>query len=114
MDTRITKHFNISLAFLPIILVIFLLIIVPDRPRVPLFYKIIGISTGVAYLQRNHLPWPHRLQWQSWPPVAAFLLLLLTLVAQTEAPNPTPSTAIGGCTADCYRSQRVIPAKQPH
>ncbi|MED6116128.1 hypothetical protein PIB30_097198 [Stylosanthes scabra] len=108
MDTRITKHFNISLAFLPIILVIFLLIIVPDRPRIPLFYKIIGIPIGVAHLQRNHPPWPHRLQWQSWPPVAAFLLLL-TLVAQTEAPNPTPSTAIGGCTADCYRFQRVIP-----
>ncbi|RYQ86976.1 hypothetical protein S83_072213 [Arachis hypogaea] len=54
MDTRITNHFNIPPASLPIIPVLFLLIIIPlyDRVCVPLLRKITGIPTGITHLQR--------------------------------------------------------------
>ncbi|KAK7400204.1 hypothetical protein VNO78_11404 [Psophocarpus tetragonolobus] len=54
MDTRITKHFNIPPASLPIIPVSFLIIIVPfyDRICVPFVRKFTGISTGITHLQR--------------------------------------------------------------
>nr|XP_027191491.1 protein NRT1/ PTR FAMILY 4.5-like isoform X2 [Cicer arietinum] len=54
MDTRITKHFNIPPASLPIIPVAFLIIIIPfyDRICVPLLRKFTGIPTGVTHLQR--------------------------------------------------------------
>ncbi|GAU18786.1 hypothetical protein TSUD_80750, partial [Trifolium subterraneum] len=54
MDTRITKHFHIPPASLPIIPVAFLIIIVPfyDRICVPLLRKFTGIPTGITHLQR--------------------------------------------------------------
>jgi solute carrier family 15 (peptide/histidine transporter), member 3/4 len=54
MDTRITKHFNIPPASLPIIPVVFLIIIIPfyDRICVPLLRKFTGIPTGITHLQR--------------------------------------------------------------
>ncbi|RZB96488.1 protein NRT1/ PTR FAMILY 4.5-like [Glycine soja] len=54
MDTRITKHFNIPPASLPIIPVGFLIIIVPfyDRICVPFLRKFTGIPTGITHLQR--------------------------------------------------------------
>ncbi|TKY60088.1 NRT1/ PTR FAMILY 4.3 [Spatholobus suberectus] len=53
-DTRITKHFNIPPASLPIIPVAFLIIIVPfyDRICVPFLRKFTGIPTGITHLQR--------------------------------------------------------------
>jgi len=54
MDTRITKHFNIPPASLPIIPVAFLIIIIPfyDRICVPFLRKCTGIPTGITHLQR--------------------------------------------------------------
>ncbi|KAK2438329.1 hypothetical protein P8452_34034 [Trifolium repens] len=54
MDTRITKHFHIPPASLPIIPIAFLIIIVPfyDRIFVPLIRKFTGIPTGITHLQR--------------------------------------------------------------
>ncbi|XP_039685502.1 protein NRT1/ PTR FAMILY 4.5 [Medicago truncatula] len=54
MDTRITKHFNIPPASLPIIPVVFLIFIIPfyDRICVPLLRKFTGIPTGITHLQR--------------------------------------------------------------
>ncbi|KAL2343240.1 hypothetical protein Fmac_004525 [Flemingia macrophylla] len=54
MDTRITNHFNIPPASLPIIPVAFLIIIVPfyDRICVPFLRKFTGIPTGITHLQR--------------------------------------------------------------
>ncbi|KAK7318866.1 hypothetical protein RJT34_03573 [Clitoria ternatea] len=54
MDTRITKHFNIPPASIPIIPVAFLIIITPfyDQICVPLLRKFTGIPTGITHLQR--------------------------------------------------------------
>lgn len=54
MDKRITKHFQIPPASLPIIPVFFLVILIPiyDRIVVPFIRKFTGIPTGITYLQR--------------------------------------------------------------
>ncbi|XP_027348440.1 protein NRT1/ PTR FAMILY 4.5-like [Abrus precatorius] len=54
MNTRITKHFNIPPASLPIIPVVFLIFIIPfyDRICVSLLRKFTGIPSGITHLQR--------------------------------------------------------------
>ncbi|KAJ8761983.1 hypothetical protein K2173_006585 [Erythroxylum novogranatense] len=54
MDNRISKHFDLPPASIPIIPVLFLVILIPmyDRIIVPLLQKITGIPTGITHLQR--------------------------------------------------------------
>ncbi|XP_057764097.1 protein NRT1/ PTR FAMILY 4.5-like [Salvia miltiorrhiza] len=54
MDKKMSKHFQIPPASLPIIPVAFLVVLIPfyDRIIVPFLRKFTGIPTGITYLQR--------------------------------------------------------------
>ncbi|KAL5716545.1 hypothetical protein ACHQM5_018218 [Ranunculus cassubicifolius] len=54
MDTKITKHFHIPPASLPIIPVAFMIVMIPfyDQIVVPFIRKFTGIPTGITHLQR--------------------------------------------------------------